>query len=67
MTDDEILEAAVKKSGNGRFRGLLDPQHPDHDPRYWATAIRLALSAPPPLPPHGDAQPANTSERSIAW
>ncbi|MDR3638686.1 MAG: glycosyltransferase family A protein [Isosphaeraceae bacterium] len=42
MTDAQLLERAVALSRVERLRQLVDPNHPDYDPRYWATVSRLA-------------------------
>jgi hypothetical protein len=51
MTDPEALDIAVARTGHARFRELLDPAHPDHDPRYWEVVRGLAGGTPVPEPP----------------
>ncbi len=43
-----VVERAVARTGHRRFRALLDPEHPDHNPRYLALVERLASDAPVP-------------------
>ena len=52
MTDSEIIDAVVAKTGNPRFRLKLDRSGPDYDPWWWGTARQLLdLPEPPPAPP----------------
>jgi hypothetical protein len=56
MTDSELVEAVVAKTGNERFRTLLDPASPDYQPGYRATA-RIILG-------QHDAQPATLAAQA---
>jgi hypothetical protein len=51
MTDDEILEAVVAKTGNPTFRELLDRNGPRYQPGYWQTARRILGLEEPVYPP----------------
>jgi hypothetical protein len=49
MTDSEALNLVVARTGHRRYRELLDPAHPDHNPAYWP--IVRALATAPPVEP----------------
>lgn len=53
MTDQEALEEVLRRTRHRRFSELLDPSHPDHNPRYWLVVRRMAgqAEAAPPAPP----------------
>lgn len=50
MTDAEVLAEAIRRTGHRRFAELLDPSHPDYNPRYWRVVRKMAgVTEPPPV------------------
>src|SRR6185437_2924334 len=54
-TDPNAIRAA-ELTGHRRFLELLDPDHPDYDPRYAPVVAAIAgvPESPPPVPSRSD-------------
>lgn len=46
MTIEEALDIVVARTGHHRYRELVDPAHPDYDPRFIPIVIDAAKRAP---------------------
>ena len=69
MTDAEALDIVVLRTGHTRFRELLDPGHPDYDPRFWEHVRNLAALPPwmADKPPEYAPPPPVLPEPAAAW
>ena len=65
MTEAEILEAVMARTGNLRFRTKLDRSSPEYDPSWWTTARQL-LDLPEPPKPEPAPAPAVVSYPPLA-